>query len=505
MNIHATEGLPEKQSAMRSRAESVTSPTARRLAWSCWLLTLALIVATLFLQRLNSPANILSDIFGALVLFTFSVVGILIASRRHENLIGWVLVVGTLFWAGAGCAFEYSFYGLLTAPGSLPAPLWAALLGRLFRNISFILVLFVVLLLFPDGRLPSPRWRKVAWFLTIAAAVNIVAAIFSPDFSDSDVRLWPFRNPIGNLLPEPISQAAGGLVIFFSAASMVACVAAVVARFRRSRGDERQQLKWLTYSSFLSAGILVLIFVSLLLNLNIDTRIGTLLFDMLLLPVPVAVGIAVLKYRLYEIDLIINRTLVYVPLTGILAGLYSATVAVMQKLFVALTGEKSDAAIVITTLVLASLFTPVKNALQGAVDRRFKEAPDPMKKLRALAKEVESRIYAIDVRQITRRFLDEAVRAFGAKGGALFVQQQGELGLAHVAGEWTESETGLSIPLEAEGSLVGKIALGPRAAGPEYTEKEVTTLREVSAVVAEAIGSAEWQGGIVGIRDVARS
>jgi hypothetical protein len=495
--------VSNRQPASSDRPATIS--LVRRIAWFCWALTIALIVATLYLQRLNSPATLLNDLFGALVLLTFSVIGVLIASRRPENRIGWAIVIGTLLWAAAGFAFEYSFYGLLTAPGVLPIPLWMALLGRLFRNISFILVLFVVLLLFPDGHLPSPRWRKVAWFLAAGSAINILAAFFSPDFTDSDARLWPFSNPIGRLIPSPFSDILSSLVLFISAAAMIACVLAVVVRFRRSRGEERQQLKWLTYSSFLSGAILVVVFATILLNLNVDTTINTLLFYLLLLPIPVAVGIAVLKYRLYEIDLIINRTLVYVPLTGILAGLYSATVALMQKLFVAMTGEKSDAAIVITTLVLAALFTPVKNALQAAVDRRFKEAPDPMKKLSALAKELESRIYAIDVRQVTRRFLDEAVRALHAEGGALFLQRQGQLELEHTAGKWMDGEARVSIPMEAAEGIVGQIVLGSRLEGPNYSRQEIDALTQVASAVAEAISSAEWQSEITNIRDVARS
>src|SRR5207248_2881004 len=115
----------------------------------------------------------------------------------------------------------------------------------------------------------------------------------------------------------------------------------------------------------------------------------------------VGIGVGILRHRLYDIDVIIRRTLIYVPLTGVVAGLYAGSVALLQKLFVAFTGEKSDAAIVITTLLLAATFTPIKNSLQALVDKRFKEAPDSMKKLKAFSQYVESVAEAVSIEQVS--------------------------------------------------------------------------------------------------------
>jgi hypothetical protein len=139
------------------------------------------------------------------------------------------------------------------------------------------------------------------------------------------------------------------------------------------------------------------------------------LADLAMLVLPLAFTFSILGYRLYDIDIILNRTLVYVPLTAILAGLYSASITLSQKLFIAATGQESDAAIVLTTLVLASTFTPIKNALQSIVDARFKEAPDPSKKMKALVEEVRSRIFLVDPKEITRRLLEEAIQALRRK------------------------------------------------------------------------------------------
>ena len=174
-----------------------------------------------------------------------------------------------------------------------------------------------------------------------------------------------------------------------------------------------------------------------------------------------------LRYRLYDIDVIINRTLVYVPLTAIVAGLYSASIALLQKLFVAATGEKSDAAIVITTLLLTTTFTPIKNLLQSAVDKRFKETRDATKKLKSFDRQVRLVGDVLDTRQITRRRLDETTTAFNAKSGAVYLMQDGALQLVQASEGW-EGNVGnvaLTVPLESEGEQVGLLQLGARRDG----------------------------------------
>ena len=151
----------------------------------------------------------------------------LIASRRPENHVGWAIAIGTLLMATADFGLEYADYGSLTAPGSLPIPLWVAILGGAFRSIGFILILYVVLLLFPDGHLPSPRWRIVGWLLAVSAIVQALDALFSPDFSDIDSTLAAFTKPTGNFFPAFVSGVFGGLTLLCWGASVLACVAAM--------------------------------------------------------------------------------------------------------------------------------------------------------------------------------------------------------------------------------------------------------------------------------------
>jgi hypothetical protein len=204
---------------------------------------------------------------------------------------------------------------------------------------------------------------------------------------------------------------------------------------------------------------------------------------------PLTIGVSILRYRLWDIDLIINRTLVYVPLTGILAGLYAASIALLQKVFTTFTGDKSDAAIVMSTLFLAALFTPIKNGLQTAVDKRFKEMPDPTKKLKEFGQQVESVVEVLDCNLIGSKLLDEAIEAFGAQGGAVYLGQPGHFVLVHKSDAWNGQEK-LVVPLRNDGMQLGLVVLGPRRNGRDYLLQDQETFQKVVDVVAEAVGLA---------------
>jgi hypothetical protein len=228
----------------------------------------------------------------------------------------------------------------------------------------FLIVVFL-LLLFPTGRLPSPRWRPVLWaavgyigFFTLVVWLSPVSA---------DARLEKFvRNPLGleielmNLLVE--------LLYFTIPLLVVAGGTAVIVRFRRSRGDERQQLKWFAYAVAVMIAVFVFWFS---LELTGLVPLSALAFTVPLLGLPIATGIAILKYRLYDVDIVINRTLVYGSLTALLAATYFGGVVLLQGAFRALTGQESQLAIVASTLLIAALFNPLRRRIQGFIDRRF--------------------------------------------------------------------------------------------------------------------------------------
>ena len=239
-----------------------------------------------------------------------------------------------LLYAAVHFAAQYAIYTLLAAPGSLPAGKGAAwIYSWLF--VPQLGLTGLLVLLFPDGRMPSTRWRWFVWFGALATSVATVMAAFSS--GKINVGLGPIHNPLG------IEGLVLSLVLVAGSAQLV--------RFRRARGVERQQIKWFAYAAVAGASGAILTYT---IPVAIDApwleRVGFVPFVVGVVSVPVSMGIAILRYRLYEIDLLINRTLVYGSLTAILATLYFIGIVVLQRLFVALTGERSTLAVVASTL-----------------------------------------------------------------------------------------------------------------------------------------------------------
>jgi hypothetical protein len=337
----------------------VSGRTAARIAWSLWAATLALIAGGLVLGVAGGPETPFYAYWveDALISPTFATLGALIVSRRPGNVIGWIfLACGT----GAGVQMLSGQYATTalhsqTTPGGAVAA-WLSTLAQF----SIVFSALFLIMLFPTGRLPSPRWRPLAWIAGAVAAVSMVSTALTPgsieDFSS-------VRNPLG---VEPFARvlalldAAGG---WAGLACFVAAILSLVLRFYRSRGEERLQLKWFAYASTLG-------FLAILLGG--EARIsGTLVWTVAPLSLPVCAGVAILKYRLYEIDAIINRTLVYGALTLMLASLYFGGVVVLQYAFRATTGQESSLAAVASTLAIAALFSPLRRRVQAFVDRRF--------------------------------------------------------------------------------------------------------------------------------------
>jgi hypothetical protein len=257
---------------------------------------------------------------------------------------------------------ESGSYALLTAPGTAPGGPLAIWVGSWVWAPGLGLLLTFVPLLFPDGRLPSRRWRPVAWLSAVPIVViTVVTAVV----------LWPWRGP-ALLDPGGVDQGTAGLgVVPFPAFVLMllcglACLTALLLRFLRSRGVERQQLKWLLFAS----AVTIAIFLVVQPNTSQEWTLGVLLALPLFPAVPVAAGVAILRYRLYEIDRIINRTLVYGLLTAVLGLGY----AVGSLLFVLVAGTGSNPPswlVAGATLAAAALFRPVRRRIQAAVDRRF--------------------------------------------------------------------------------------------------------------------------------------
>src|SRR6266566_9891999 len=267
--------------------------TAFGFAWFTWALYLVIAIITLLFQMKNAPSELLSDIFNALVLLAFATVGALIASRRPKNPIGWIFCISTLLWALGVLMLEYAVYALVTVPGSLSAGALLGVFGGWARGMGWFLMLTFLLLLFPNGHLLSPRWRPLVWLITGLLAAYTIASLFAPDLSNNDTRLATVLNPMGisgaRGLPDQLTNFLP-LALF---ATIIACIVAVFLRFRRARGEERQQLKWFAYGTILSILMLIVLVITIFSNPNPGAAAGTF-FYLAVVCIPISAGIAML-------------------------------------------------------------------------------------------------------------------------------------------------------------------------------------------------------------------
>ena len=341
------------------------------LAWFTWVLYLVIAIVTLLLQIKNAPSELLSDIFNALVLLAFATVGALIASRRPENPIGWIFCISTLLWALGNVLQEYTTYALITVPGSLPAGALMGIIGHWIGGIGWFLMLTFLLLLFPDGHLPSTRWRFLAWLIAVLLTVYSITFLLSPyPYANSaiDPRLVAVRNPMGIMVANDLFDQLGGDIPLLLFPLILACIVSVFLRFRRARGVERQQLKWFTYGMTLST--LMLIVIIILVFSNVNGGAASTFFYLAVVCIPISAGIAMLRYRLYDIDVLINRTLIYGLLTAVLALAYFVSILILQYLLSSFISG-SQLPIVGSTLLIAVLFQPLRHRIQRIIDRRF--------------------------------------------------------------------------------------------------------------------------------------
>jgi hypothetical protein len=324
----------------------------------------------------------------------------------------------------------------------------------------------------------SRRWVPVAIVIAALGVTSIVGNLLAPQI----LRPYNIANP---LTPEALWISRldwdGVLDVLYLARIVVLVVPliAVIIKLVRAKGERRQQMKWVATAGLLST----VLFATYALGLK-DPVLGNLVV-LSVIAIPVALWIAISRYRLYEIDLILNRALVYTALTAVLAGVYTASIGLFQKLFQSLTGEKSDAAIILTTLTVAAAFTPVKTWLQTTVDSRFRSGPS-VRGLGAFGTAVDMHLAMTDRERLLRMFLDESVSAFGAQGGALQIFGDGPPRIAQVSGHWNGDARLACTFKDGEGEIA-RLFLGPRLNGDPYTEAHRASLRSVSEKVSEAL------------------
>ena len=326
---------------------------------------------------LGNGANLLDDVVGMVLnvgFGAFAVVGALLVAKRSTNLIGWIMAAIAFMVAIFNAGGAYATYVMVTRGQPDALAVVGAWTANCYWFVMLALALFYLPMLIPDGRLLSRRWLPVAVVAGIAASGFVLPRAFMDTLPLNEAPGYEIDNPIGiegvgsvENLPIFGVLLNGLLVIAF-----VGTAASVVVRFRRSRGVERLQMKWFVYVSvvFVGGSILTSV-IGVATGLRWLEQFSFVLSMVALVGLPIAVGIAILRYRLYDIDVVINRTLVYGLLTLLLALMYFGGIVLLQRVFVLLTGQQSTLAVVASTLLIAALFNPLRGRIQAFIDRAF--------------------------------------------------------------------------------------------------------------------------------------
>jgi MFS family permease len=339
----------------------------KRWTWVAWSM-LAVFVACLVVGLPLAVANgdfqqdAANQVLLVLGFSAFMAVGALVVAHRPGNAIGWLFSAIALLAVTGQLAGQYALYAYVTQPGSLPGGVLAAWYGSWPWWLVLALALVFTPLLFPTGRLLSRRWRPVAWLAGAATAVLTVLSSLRTELGT----VWDqvIANPIGvAAVDTPEESTVGPALILLLGVLAAAAFGSLVIRFRRSRGEERQQLKWFTYA----AALVPLAVLADVLPAPVDS----LAFAVPVVFLPIAAGIAILRHRLYDIDRLINRTLVYGLLTVLLGGVYAGAVLVLGPVFGGVGGDPPSWVVAGATLAAAALFQPARRRIQAVVDRRF--------------------------------------------------------------------------------------------------------------------------------------
>jgi hypothetical protein len=303
-------------------------------------------------------------LFG-LGLLVIGVVGALVAVRRHQHPVGWVLLVGVALLTLPGLGGEYGVLGIYVHPGLPGAAIGAWLTEWLFVPVLFVMPA-LLLLLFPDGRLATPRWRVALWMALGGGVLYVVASVLHPD----KVEDTPFKglpNPLGVEALTTVTAVALDIAFASLALSVVLGAISMVLRLRRSHGVARAQLKWIAAAASLFALACVAGVTTVVV---LDSLAGAVMVVLSFPLIPITAGVVILRHRLYDVDVVIRRTLIYGTVTATLIGTYVALVLGLGVVLKPLTGG-SDLVVAVSTLAVAGLFGPVRSRVQAVVDRRF--------------------------------------------------------------------------------------------------------------------------------------
>ncbi|MDP9484031.1 MAG: hypothetical protein M3P84_12515 [Chloroflexota bacterium] len=405
----------------------------------------------------------------------FPIVGALIVQRRPVTRVPWLMITIGL---GFGFALLTYGYGTIGTPPGRPLPGAAEALvisQTLFVPVPGAAVAWL-LLLFPTDRLLSPRWKAVGFIAVGGTVLYGVASLLKPGSIDQE--MFPaFRNPFG------LAPAWAGTVDLIATigntmltGGIVLGAVSLAVRYRRADVVEAAQIRWIALVAGVAAPLLAI--AALQIDPLSDPAFGAGL--VMLACLPIAIGIAITRYHLYDIDRLINRALVYGALTAILAGIFTAGIGLAQRAFVAVTGESSDGAIVLTTLVVATLYAPLRKRLEALVDRRFKYDE---RRFGSYRDEVVKFLTVVEPNRAWDRLTREAVSELVANGAAV-VDADGQP--IATAGAWPVPPA-VTVRITDGGDGPVAILVGSRLDGRAHDPRAIAELRDVAQLVGAAI------------------
>jgi hypothetical protein len=319
------------------------------------------------------------------------------------------------------------------------------------------------------------EWHPISrrpWILAVPYGVSIGLALFG---------LWALNNASN---PWAYIEAWGAAYRYIALGIIVFLATMFYHAWASKSLLTRRQARIVLLGSILAFLPIVVWLLSPLFGVTL--QFNPALFLPPLVIFPLSVSIAIFRYRLLEVDMLVNRTVFYGIMTAILAGVASGTITLCQKFFVAVTGEKSDVAFVLATLIMVAAFEPIKSRMRALLDSRLKEAPDSTRNLRTFGHEVHDFLEMSDPKRMTQRLLEEAASGLRAQSGSVSLHVDGRLEPIHTVGRW-QGDAWLSVPLESEGERYGLLALGPRTTGESYTRQEGEIVAQVASEVAKAV------------------
>jgi hypothetical protein len=450
---------------------------ARAIAWWLWIAGLVCAgMAGLFILA-SISVDLPSRNFGfrgwvPIIGALWATIGARIAARQPRIAVGWLILSAGLLWCVNALFEEYATFSYFPQDLGLPfvrQMVWFnSLVGSAVAGIAGMALLVV-----PNGRLMSRRWYPVAAGIVVATIASILVQAALP----RRMSPFPFTNPVGvasladltaTLPVQRVLDLIRGLVVVIPAI-------AVLLRLRGASALERDQLRLIAFAATYTA-VLVFVYAFVSGDLVQWAQLVGLVF------VPLSFAISMRRYGMYEVDTLLNRTIVLGVSTALIAGAYAASIGIMQRVFVALTGESSDAAVVLTTLLAAAAFAPVKEQVQAFTKRTFGTSVPGTRGLKEFTEEVEAHLRLTDPARLLGQLLAESVATLGAVGGALEFPG----GSSQTIGRWS-GKPHLITDVCRRGVVVARLKLGGRTNGAEYDANTREKLERSVSIVGRAL------------------